>query len=281
MGMERVRRIETWARMGYAARGIVYLLLGWIALSSNKALSTGETVQAVKDLPGGTALLVVLALGLFGYGLFKIYSAVVDLDGEGREPKGLVVRVFRAIGGAGYWVLSFIAVKQLTSDRPSPVEAGAASGSGGTQQEAAQEVAQAAGGDVLLTVLGLGVLAVAASQFVIAFRAKFMDHMPGAPRIAKPAGQVGYAARALVMTIVGWFVLQAGIDGERLRSFGDALALVRDANPLLFKGVAAGLVLFAITSLIMARYRQIADDDVVARLSGSLHRIDPRNLTSS
>lgn len=281
MGMERVRRIETWARLGYAARGIVYLLLGWIALSSNKALSTGETVQAVKDMPGGTVLLVVLALGLFGYGLFKIYSAVVDLDGEGREPKGLVVRVFRAIGGAGYWALSYIAVKQLTSDRPSPVEAGAASGSGGTQQEAAQEVAQAAGGDMLLTLVGLGVLAVAASQFVIAFRAKFMDDMPGAPRIAKPAGQVGYAARALVLTIVGWFALQAGIDGERLRSFGDALALVRDANPLLFKAVAAGLVLFAITSLIMARYRQIANDDVVARLSGSMHRIDPRNHASS
>ena len=83
------------------------------------------------------------------------------------------------------------------------------------------------------------------------------------------------------MAIVGWFVLQAGIDGERLRSFGDALALVRDANPLLFKGVAAGLVLFAITSLIMARYRQIADDDVVARLSAKMHRIDPRNHTSS
>lgn len=281
MGMERVRRIETWARLGYVARGIVYLLLGWIALSSNKALSTGETVQAVKDLPAGTVLLVVLALGLFGYGLFKIYSAVVDLDGEGSDGKAMVVRVFRAIGGIGYWGLSFIALKQLTGAKSANVEPGTANGSGGMKQEAARDVAQATGGDLLLTIVGLGVLAVAVSQFVIAFRAKFMEQMPGAPRIAKPAGQVGYAARALVLTIVGWFVLQAGIDGERLRNFGDALALVRDTHPLLFKGVAAGLVLFAITSLIMARYRQISHDDVVARLSGSMHRLDPRNHTSS
>ena len=68
--MERMRRIETWARLGFAARGIVYLLLGLIALFGGKALSTGETVQAVEDLPGGAPLLVALAIGLFGYGLY-------------------------------------------------------------------------------------------------------------------------------------------------------------------------------------------------------------------
>ena len=68
--MQRIRRIETWARLGYVARGLVYLALGWIALSSGKALSTSETVEAFDDLPGGNAMLIALAIGLFGYGLF-------------------------------------------------------------------------------------------------------------------------------------------------------------------------------------------------------------------
>ena len=90
--------------------------------------------------------------------------------------------------------------------------------------------------------------------------------MPGAPRLVKPAGQTGYAARAVVIAMVGYFVVQAGLDGERLRSFGDALALLREDHADLFKLIAGGLLLFGLVSLAMARYRRVADDNVVARL---------------
>ena len=124
--------------------------------------------------------------------------------------------------------------------------------------------------DLVRLVLGVVVIGVAVSQLVIAARAKFMDSMPGAPRLAKPAGQIGYAARGIVIAMVGWVVVQAGLNGERLRGFGDVLALIRDSNPLIFKLIAAGLILFAITSFVMARYRRIANEDVVARLSGAV-----------
>lgn len=264
--MERIQRIETWARLGYAARGLVYVLLGWIALSSGKALSTGEAVQAFSDLPGGSILLPLLAVGLFGYGAYKIYSAVLDLDNKGDDAKAWVVRGARVIGGGGYWLLAYIAAKQVFKGKDGAVEAGQSEGSGGAKQDAAAQVADAAGGDLLLTLVGLVVLGVAVAQLVIAYKAKFMDEMPGAPPLVKPAGQVGYAARAVVIGIVGYFVVQAGIDGERLRSFGDALALLREDHAGLFKLIAAGLLLFGVVSLMMARYRRVADDDVVARL---------------
>lgn len=268
--MNRMRRIDTWARLGYAARGIVYLLLGWIALTSGKALSTGEAVQAVDDLPGGAPLLAAVALGLFGYGLYKVYSASFDLDGKGSDAKAWVLRGSRIVGGLGYGFLSFVAAKQLFKGSDGAADAGKASGSGGAKQEAATTVADAAGGDVLLIVIGLAVLALAAGQFYVAWKAKFMDEMPGAPPLVKPAGQAGYAARAIIIAMVGYFTVQAGIDGERLRSFGDALALLRDNHQTIFKLIAAGLMLFGLVSLVMARYRHIADDDVVARVASKV-----------
>ena len=264
--MERIRRLETWARLGYAARGIVYLVLGWIALSSGKAMSTSETVQAIDDLPGGGPLLAILMFGLFGYGLYKLYTAGLDLDDDGSDAKGVVKRAARAVGGLAYWFLSFLAARQLFGAKKDAAEAGQTAGSGGTQQDAAAEVAATTGGDTLLVVIGLGILALAATQFYIAFKAKFMEEMPGAPAWVKPAGQVGYAARAVIVAMVGYFAIKAGLDGERVRNFGDALAVIRDDHATLFKLIASGLVLFGLVSLMMARYRRIEDEDVVARL---------------
>ncbi len=262
MQIERVRRLEFWARAGYAARGFVYLLLGWIALSTGRALSTRDTVAEVEKLPGSSILLPLLAAGLFGYALFKLYSAAVDLDHKGDDGKGLALRIGRGLGGIGYLALSWFAINVMTGDKGG-AKSGEASGSGGSSQEAAADVAQAPGGDWLLMIVAAVVIGVGIGQFVIAYRAKFMDKMPGAPRLVKPLGQLGYAARGLVILIVGYFVLQAGMDGERVRTFGDALALLRNEQGWLFKLVALGLLAFGLTSLMMARYRRIEDRDMV------------------
>jgi lipoprotein signal peptidase len=267
--MDRIKRIETWARLGYVARGLVYILLGWIALSSGRALSTGETVQAVDRLPGGPPLLVALAIGLFGYGAFKIYSAALDLDDKGSDAKGWTMRGGRIAGGTAYLVLAFIAVQQALNHRGA-AEAGQASGSGGAKQDAATKVAESAGGDTLLVVAGVIILIVAASQFWIAWKAKFSDEMPGSPSWVKPAGQVGYAARAIIVTVVGYYAVHAGLDGTRVRNFGDAFAMIHASHPLAFKLIAGGLILFGLVSLMMARFRRIADDDVVARLKANV-----------
>ena len=56
-----------------------------------------------------------------------------------------------SIGGGGYLLLAFIAAKQAFKGKEGAVEAGQSEGSGGAKQEAASQVADAAGGDLLLT----------------------------------------------------------------------------------------------------------------------------------
>ena len=266
--MNRVRRIETWARLGYLARGFVYLIIGWLAFDSNRPLSAGEAVQSVEAMPLGSILLVGLALGLFGYGLYKIAAGIADLDGDGTGTKAFVKRGARVGGGLAYWLLCYIAIRAMTDDRASSAQPGEAAGTG----DAGRQVSEAPGGEMLLVFAGLVIFAVAIAQLAIAVKAKFMKEMAqDAPRLIKPAGQVGYAARGIVLFIVGWFTLRAGLDGERLRDFGDALAVVRDDQPILFKLIAIGLLLFGAVSVLMARYRHVADADVSSVAHAATH----------
>ena len=262
MAIDRLRRLELWARLGFAARGFVYLLLGWIALSTGRSLSAQAAVAEVERLPAAPVLLVVLAAGLFGYALFKLYSAAIDLDHHGDDAKGRVLRLFAALGGLGYIGLGWFALKVLLSDDGASA-AGRAAGSSGAPQEAAADVAQAPGGDLLLILGAATVLGIAIAQLAIAWKASFMDQMPRCPDLVRPLGRLGHAARALVIGMVGWFLLRAALDGERVRDFGDALALLRADHGWLFVAVTAGLIAFGFTSLMMARYRRIEDRDVV------------------
>ncbi|MCY7272093.1 MAG: DUF1206 domain-containing protein [Sphingomonas bacterium] len=264
MGIDRLKRLELWARLGYAARGFVYLFLGWVALTTGRALSTDDVVAEVERLPLAPVLLAVLAAGLFGYALFKLYSAAIDLDHKGNGTKGRLARLGGAIGGLAYVALGWLAFKVLLGgDGDGDSVAGRAAGSGGAGQEAATDVAQAPGGNLLLIVGAAIVVGIAIGQFVVAWKASFMAEMPRCPGLVRPIGRLGYAARAWIIGMVGWFLLRAGLDGERVRNFGDALALLRNNHEWLFMVIAAGMVAFGITSLMMARYRRIEDRDVV------------------
>jgi len=270
MAIEGLRRLELWARLGYAARGFVYGLLGWIALTTGRALSTDDAVAAVERLPLAPVLLIMLAAGLFGYALFKLYSAAIDLDHKGDDNKGRLARIGGAIGGLAYIGLGWFALKVLLGDDDS--KAGRAGGSSGVEQAAAAGVADVPGGNLLLVIGALTVIGIAIGQFVIAWKASFMAEMPRCPGLVRPIGRLGHAARAVVIFVIGWFLLRAGLAGDRVRNFGDALALLRAEYSWLFLVVAAGLIAFGVTSLMMARYRRIEDRDVVDDLERGVEK---------
>lgn len=261
--LHRIARIEWIARMGYATRGALYVLLGILVLVTGRGHSTARIVEIVQRLPAGTPLLIALALGLFGYGLFRLYEALLDLERRGDGWRGRLGRAGRSLGGLGYWLLAFVAIRTLVVG-PSR-DAGEAA-----TRAAGRSLAHAPGGGLALLAIGTVVLGIAVGQALRSWRCDFMMWVePGAPAAIRHLGRAGFAARAAIIALVGWFILRAGIAGEPVRGMGRALDALR-GQALLFNLIGFGLLLFGVFSLGLARYRHIADDDLIIRFTPTI-----------
>src|ERR1700737_4273218 len=70
-------------RAGFAARGVVYLIVGWLALlaafgSGAASPDKQSALEAISQLPLGTVLLGVVAVGLFAYAGWGLAGGVFD-----------------------------------------------------------------------------------------------------------------------------------------------------------------------------------------------------------
>lgn len=264
-GVDRVARVENFARAGYAARGVVYILLGYFALTTAGGGNGGTTgvLRQIQEMPLGTILLVLVGLGLAGWGLYRLYGAAVDIQGKGSDAKGLGTRGGHALSGIAHLVLCFVALRLAFGDG-----GGGGTGGGAQKAQAAATAEQLPMGDTLIVLIGIGFGLAALQQLVKAATASFMELLdPRAPDLTEWIGRAGYAARAVVFAALAWQILQVALGGGSAREagIGGALNALRETG-WLYMLVAIGLILFGIFSLVMARYRRIRDENVIRRL---------------
>ncbi|ATY31456.1 DUF1206 domain-containing protein [Sphingomonas psychrotolerans] len=251
------------ARLGFAARGLVYLLVGWFALDAARLGSAPadnqEAMGSLLDKPLGHILVAAIAVGLAGYALWRLSEAVLDPERRGSEPKALVERI-----GFGWSALvhAFLAVYagrlalHFTRPETNPSEERARSWSGWLLDQP--------GGEWWLGLAGLLLIAGAGAQAWKAYRGSFVRELAGdvpLPRYVCLAGQIGYAARAVVFLLIGWFLVHAAFEAspDQAGGIGQALRTLREQpqGPLLLAVVAVGLMLFGVYSLVEARFRRI------------------------
>lgn len=261
--MDRIRRIESFARAGYLARGIVYILLSYFALTTAN-VEDGPTgiFREILDSPGGTFLLVLLGLGLAGYGIFRMYGAALNLEGKGSDWKGRGARIGHAASGVAHLVMAGTALQLATGSTAS------GSAGGGGQQEAAGTVLTMPLGSVMLGIIGLFFLAAAAEQAKKAWSGNFMAKLDArAPEFTEIVGRIGYASRVVTFAIIGVSIIQAAWFSSSAQVEGIGGALERlSGSGLPYTLVAIGLFFFGVFSVVMARYRRIRNEDVITRL---------------
>jgi hypothetical protein len=256
--------LEKLARLGYAAKGVVYLLIGATALTA-AARAPGSVSGArgallsLLDEPFGRTVLLAVGLGLLAYVLWRFLQALFDCDGKGADVKGLGVRAFFLANGLVYLSLALAAVDLSRG-------VSSAGGDDGPERWTAKLMSQPAGRP-LVAAAGATLIGVAAYQAWRAWTAGFQKRLKTGAMSRREktwalrVGRAGLATRAVTFLLIGTFLLRAAAEADPSEAGGlaEALGSLGDGalGPLLLGVAAIGLASYGLFQLTMARYRRI------------------------
>lgn len=254
--------IEKLARIGYATKGIVYVIVGVLALQAafgagGSTEGTRGAIREIGDEPFGQILLVLTAIGLLGYSLWRFVQAALDVEREGSDAEGIGKRIGYAISGLAYVFLAWTAA--------SIVFGWGSSGSGNSRQEWTATLMAQPFGRWIVGIIGVVIIGVGLHHFYRAYKAKFMEEYKTGmmerkeEKWARRIGQFGLSARGIVFCLIGTFFIQAALQAQPSEAQGLSGALetlaAQPYGPWLLGLVAAGLVAYGVYCFSRARYR--------------------------
>lgn len=253
------------ARGGFAARGVIYLLVGVLALriafgDPGEQADRGGALAEIAARPFGSVLIWALGLGLAGMALWRLSEAAFGAAGpDGHKAGTRLLSLVRCVfyGVVSFSVLSFAAGKK-------------GSGSGASDQQSRDATAKALelpGGPWLVAAAGVGIAVAGVWIAVRAVLRTFHKHLDrsGMSRTARRGidvlGVSGGIARGGVFALAGTYVVKAAVtyDPGRAKGMDDTLRSFAHtpAGPWLLAAIAAGLALFGAFSCAMARWRDV------------------------
>ncbi|GAB2622367.1 DUF1206 domain-containing protein [Pseudactinotalea suaedae] len=255
----RSTAFERVARIGYAASGVVHLLIAWIAaqvaLGSSGEADEAGALEQLGSSTGGSVLLWVCAVAFAALALWHLVEAIVSHGGSGRDQ--LLDRVKAAGKGVVYGALAFTAFRVVT---------GAGADGGETTSEATATLMAAPAGRILVGLLGLVVLGVGGYHVVKGAKRKFLEDLGGTgkrqvSRAVTVLGMVGYVAKGAALAVMGGLFLTAALqaDPDQPTGLDAALKTLRDQpfGVVLLLVVAVGLAAYGLYSFARARYSRM------------------------
>lgn len=257
--------MEKLARLGYAARGVVYFVIGLLAAQAafgvgGKTTDSKGALQTIVTQPFGKFLLSLVTVGLIGYALWRTVETFLDPEHthQHQGAKQIARRLGYAVSALSYFVLAATAIKLIL---------GSGGGSNNATKDWTARFLSQPFGQWLVGLTGIIVIGLGFYELYKAYKGKFRKHLqlsmisPQQRKWAIILGQIGIAARGIVFATIGVFLTQAALtfDPNRAKGLGEALAALA-AQPFgrwILGGVALGLIAYSIYSLIEARYRQL------------------------
>lgn len=250
--------VERIGRIGYAVKGITYLLLAYITMravvGNGRAQNTRGAMREIEGPAVGDIALLLIAVGLGAYALWKLYFAVANP--EQREAANRLGAAFVAAVNGG---LAFEAVRLALSSRSGT------SGGNEAVHWSALVLAQPLGAPVL-GMVGAAIAAYGIERVAKGAGARLDRQLrlrelePSTRKAVVTAARLGIAARGVVFVLVGVFLVQAALNANPAdaKDFGYTLRELQNQRfgPWLLGAAAIGLFLYGVYELVRARYRR-------------------------
>jgi hypothetical protein len=251
------------ARAGLAARGVMYGLIGIIAVqialgTTHRQADRSGAVRLVAATPFGSVILWLLVIGFAGLTLWRLSEAAYGAPGPGghKTSQRLINLGKAAIYGFVTWgILKFA------------LGLGAPASSNTQSRDLTATAFRYSGGRFAVAIAGAVVVGMGFYLAYQAYRARFLQDLrmgSASPRtrdVVTWLGKAGGIARGVVFVTIGIFLVIAAIDAKPGQAKGIDSALVTlartPAGPWLLGLVALGLVMFGIYSCCEARWRRI------------------------
>ncbi|MBL1272751.1 MAG: DUF1206 domain-containing protein [Oceanospirillales bacterium] len=252
-------KMKWFARLGYGARGLIYVMIGGLAIMSaigmgGSTVDSRGAIQKLMQQPLGQTMLVVLVVGLLGYVSWRLIQAIKDTDQHGTSVKGLAVRGGLLASAITHALLAFYTTTLL----------GASGGTSNSGSGSAQGLIASTPGQIALALAGLAVIGAGVAHIIKGYTAGFEKHMdipPGQKSWANPLCQFGLIARGIVWLMIGWFLIQSALKARSgdFAGMGEALNTLATSpyGSWLLGITALGLFAFGIYSFLEAAYRRI------------------------
>ena len=252
---------EGLSRAGFVARGLIYGIVGLLALKlalgqGGKTTDQQGALHTVAQQPLGEVLLTLVAVGLGGYAAWRFVRAALGRGPEGSSNSG-VDRIAAFASGVVYSGFCIIAIRILIGSK----------GSGSTPKSATAGVFGWPAGTWIVGAAGLIIIGVGLYQGYRGLTRDFLEDSKTEEMSPRTQfwigwlGTIGHLARMVVFVLAGFFLVRAAVDFDPKKAVGLDGALTKIANnsfgPFLLGIVAAGLIAFAVYSFSDARYRRI------------------------
>ena len=257
--------LQSLARMGWVAKGVVYVLMGLTAVSIGRQNPTSDQASPegalgrLKDNPGGSFLLAALAIGLVLYVVWRLLTVVLI---RGTEASDWLDRVGYLFSATFYAILAYTAARTVLNGT-SPKDSN-------TVEKLSRALLASTGGRWLLLLGGAVAIGVGVYFFVHkGVRQSFCDDLALAQtssrerRVVVVAGTVGWIGRGFVTAAVGFFVVRAAwqVDSSDARGFDRALREVATTSigTVLVTVTGAALMVYGVYCIVSLRHRRLGD----------------------